>query len=402
MTRGFARKMMAASTALALVAGCDTPLDLDLRGKLGSRMDTSSAARAASTERPQTDARGIISYPSYQVAVARSGDTLGSLARRIGSDPEALARYNGIQSGDSLRQGEIIALPERVDAPATALPTTGAGAADVDITELAETALTRVTPEQSRAPTAQNTASAAQIEPIRHKVTRGETAYTVARLYNVSVRALAEWNGLDSDFGIREGQFLLIPTPLAQQPAQAASAAQPSKPGAGTATPLPPSATQPLPQDLPAARPATDPAKSPAQSQPQPQAQTQPQSQAQSQAASTGQLAYPLRGKIIREYAKGKNDGIDIAAAAGSTISAAEAGTVAAITSDADQVPIIVVKHPDNLLTVYANVGDIVVKKGQSVTRGQKLASLRDGEPAFLHFEVRKGFESVDPLPYLQ
>ena len=64
--------------------------------------------------------------------------------------------------------------------------------------------------------------------------------------------------------------------------------------------------------------------------------------------------------------------------------------------------PIIVVKHPDNLLTVYANVGNITVKKGDSVSRGQKLATVRSGESSYLHFEVRKGFESVDPLPYLQ
>jgi murein DD-endopeptidase MepM/ murein hydrolase activator NlpD len=122
----------------------------------------------------------------------------------------------------------------------------------------------------------------------------------------------------------------------------------------------------------------------------------------QTAAVSNGKFAYPVRGKIIREYAKGKNDGIDIAAPSGTPIGAAGAGTIAAITSDADQVPIIVVKHPDNLLTVYANVGNITVKKGDSVSRGQKLATVRSGESSYLHFEVRKGFESVDPLPYLQ
>ena len=48
-------------------------------------------------------------------------------------------------------------------------------------------------------------------EPIRHKVSRGETAFTISRLYNVSIRSLAEWNGLDSNFTIREDQYLLIP-----------------------------------------------------------------------------------------------------------------------------------------------------------------------------------------------
>ena len=229
MTKGFAIKFLAASTALALLAGCDRPLDFDLRGKLGSSADTSDAARSATAERPRPDDRGIISYPNYQVAVAQRGDTLATLANRIGADPVALARYNGIQTGDPLRPGEIIALPSRVaePSPATGALTTGPiQAPTVDITELAEGAIERAEPANvSAAP--QPVATAQQgIEPIRHKVVRGETAYTVARLYNTSVRSLADWNGLDSSFSIREGQFLLIPTPLAEKPVLAKPADQ--------------------------------------------------------------------------------------------------------------------------------------------------------------------------------
>lgn len=400
MTQGFAIKLLAASTALALLAGCDRPLDFDLRGKLGSGADTSDAARSATAERPRPDSRGIISYPNYQVAVAQRGDTLASLATRIGADPAELARYNGIQTGDTLRQGEVVALPRRVAEPS---PATGALATgpiqppSVDITELAEGAIDRAQPAPVSA-AAEPAAVQRGVEPIRHKVVRGETAYTVARLYNTSVRSLADWNGLDSNFAIREGQFLLIPTPLAEKPTFAKPAApklaEVPKPGVGSPTPVPPSAVTPLPKDETTATAAATQAAAPAA--------TPNLGQTQTVAASSGKFAYPIRGKIIREYAKGKNDGIDIAAPSGTPIGAAGAGTVAAITTDADQVPIIVVKHPDNLLTVYANVGNIAVKKGDSVSRGQKLATVRAGESAYLHFEVRKGFESVDPMPYLQ
>ena len=54
-----------------------------------------------------------------------------------------------------------------------------------------------------------------------------------------------------------------------------------------------------------------------------------------------------------------------------------------------------------NLLTVYANIKDLKVKKGDSVSRGQTIAAVRGGNPSFLHFEVREGFESVDPTPYV-
>ena len=119
-------------------------------------------------------------------------------------------------------------------------------------------------------------------------------------------------------------------------------------------------------------------------------------------APAGGQFTYPVNGKIIREYVKNKTDGIDLSAAPGSTIVAAQSGIVAAITADADQVPIVVIKHANNLLTVYANVADISVKKGASVTRGQSIGKVRDGNPAYLHFEVRNGFESVDPMDYLR
>ncbi|MCB1314213.1 MAG: M23 family metallopeptidase, partial [Sedimentitalea sp.] len=221
-------------------------------------------------------------------------------------------------------------------------------------------------------------------EPVRHKVARGETAYTIARLYSVPVKALGEWNGLGPDFAIREGQYLLIPVAGAAPPASAAAVTQP---GAGSPTPTPPSAATPLPDQKIAATPPEPPKVSVGEP---------------TRASGGGAMALPVQGTIIRAYAKGRNDGIDISAAPGTPVTAAAAGTVAAITADADKVPIIVIRHPDNLLTVYANVENITVKKGDSVSRGQKLASLRGGDNAYVHFEVRDGFDSVDPSPYLQ
>lgn len=383
-----------------LLSACSEPLDFDLRGALGSGLNTAEAARQATAPRPQPDDRGIISYPNYQVAVARRGDTLADVAARVGTDAGALARYNGIKTTDMLRPGEIVALPGRVaePSPATGSPTTGPiQPPGVDITTLASGAIDRAgeqrveTTELSPAPKPK---IARGIEPKRHKVQRGETAYTISRLYNVSVRSLAEWNGLGSDFAIREGQYLLIPVPDAKAPKAAPPVSETQAPGEGSPTPTPPSSTKPLPDEK------TKPA---AEVQKESKANAPDLGKTQTSASTGGgQLAYPVQGKIIREYQKGKNDGVDIAASAGSAISAAESGTVAAITADADQVPIIVIKHSNNLLTVYANVGGITVKKGDTVKRGQKIAAIRSGKSNYVHFEVRKGFESVDPLPYLQ
>ena len=404
--RATLRRLILTGTALGLLAACDRPLDFDMRGNFGNTLDTAEAARQPVANRPAPDARGVISYPNYQVAVARQGDTVADVATRIGIAPDELARFNGLRPADPLRAEEVVALPRRVAEPAGGFATARAGG--TDITSLASSAIDRsdaaavstttlppagggmISPASATPAAAAAPRAPVGQEPTRHQVKRGETAFTISRLYNVSVRSLAEWNGLGADYAIREGQFLLIPVPDMQAPARPVAAAAVTAPGAGSPTPVPPSAATPLPAAVPA--PAAAPA--PATSAPDLGA-------GQSATARNAQMATPVQGTIIRDYQKGKNDGLDIQAPSGTAIVAAEAGTVAAITASADQVPIIVIRHPDNLLTVYANVEGAVVKKDDKVARGQKIAQIRSGSSNYLHFEVRKGFDSVDPTPYL-
>ena len=365
--------------ACVALVGCNTSdFDLDLRE---NQYGTSEAARGVLEQRPKPDARGIITYPNYQVAIARFGDTLDKLAMRIAVDAQALAEYNGIKASARLRAGEVIALPSRIsqaDAPLVKEL--------VDVAEIAQSALKETTP--SRPTTAKSETPQDQVnasEPIRHKVKRGETAFTISRLYNVSIRSLAEWNAIDADFTIREGQYLLIPLTNMMPPTTEVSVKPPKKPGEGSMTPAPPSAKDPLPENEIKQKTTQSDKTKPEIATP-----------------TRGRFAYPVNGKIIREYVKNKTDGIDLSAAPGSTIVAAEDGTVAAITADADQVPIVVIKHADNILTVYANVANISVSKGAIVKRGQPIGKVRDGNPAYLHFEVRNGFESVDPMDFLR
>ena len=119
----FLRRAILTGTALGLLAACDRPLDFDLRGNFGNTLDTAEASRQPVANRPAPDARGVISYPNYQVAVARQGDTVTDLANRVGVSPEELARFNGLRPADPLRPEEIVALPRRVAEPS---PATGA------------------------------------------------------------------------------------------------------------------------------------------------------------------------------------------------------------------------------------------------------------------------------------
>lgn len=384
--------LMIATCGLLVLAACDEPLDFDLRG-LGGGFTTSQAAQNATADRPQPDNRGVISYPSYQVAVARRGDTLADVATRVGLPVADLASFNGVDQDVPLRSGEIIALPRRVTEPSPATGAVGTGPiqpSNVDVTTLAGNAIDNAAPtpvaDTPRTPLPQTGQ-----EPIRHKVERGETAFTIARLYQVPAKSLAEWNGLGADFAVREGQFLLIPVARVAAPDRTNAAA--TAPGTGTPTPLPPSAATPLPEDDTANPPAAtpDPAK--------PVADV---GQA-SAPVKSAEMSLPVQGAIIRDYSKGRNEGIDIQAAPGTPVRAAANGTVAAITKSADGVPIIVIRHPDNLLTVYANVSDVSVAKDDTVTRGQSIAKLRGtADTAYVHFEVRDGFDSVNPNPFFE
>ncbi|OIQ33602.1 MAG: peptidase M23 [Alphaproteobacteria bacterium MedPE-SWcel] len=398
------RKIAALVPLVLLAAACSAPLDYDLRGQIGA-FNTTTAAQSATEARPAPDARGLITYPSYQVAVAQRGDSVSDLAARIGLPANEVARFNGVETEDALRNGEVLVLPRR--APETSPRDSNSNSSSpggVDIASLAGDAIARApatspNPGSVTTTTLQNTpakSTPVQVqegpEPVRHKVTRGETAYTIARLYQISVKSLAEWNGLNSEFTVREGQYLLIPLKDQTAPARAQSSdVAVAAPGVGSATPTPPSAAQPLPDEdvTPAAE---------ARAEPAPTVEIEAPTR-----ASQSAMAYPVTGKIIRTYSKGKNDGIDISAPPGSAVKAAEAGTIAAITADSNKIPIIVVRHDRNLLSVYANVDGIKVTKGDRVNRGQTIAQLRESpEDAYVHFEVRDGFDSVDPLPYLQ
>ena len=369
------------ASALALSACVNTGnLDWDLRGNAG---DTSEAARQATATVPTADANGILSYPDYQLAKARRGDTVAAMAGRLGLNPEDLARANALRVTDPLREGELLLLPGRV--AAAPQPGLAGGSGSVDISAIATTALDAAGPS-SPSPAASKPASG---QPLTHRVARGETAFAIARTYNVSAKALADWNQLGPDMAVREGQTLIIPIATAPAPGPELV---PTAPGAGSPTPEPPSAAKPLPDEKTEAT-ATKPKDTP----------VSPDLGTGASAASAAKFAMPVQGKIIRGYDKKSNQGVDIAAPAGTQVVAAEAGSVTVISADTNGKGIVILRHANNLLTVYVGVSDVSVAKGAKVTRGQAIGKVAAGDPAFLHFEVRNtSKESFDPMTYLQ
>ena len=403
---GIGRGLLVAASGIAVLSACGAPIDLDLRGGMGA-LDTSLAAGIAAAPRPEPDTRGVISYPNFQVVVSQRGDSVADVASRLGIGAEALASYNGLKSNDVLQSGEILALPSRVSEPSPATGAFGTGPirpiSEINITELAGAAIDRsaVTVDTNAAGLASNSGMSVLpqtgLEPIKHRVERGETAFTIARLYNVSIKALSEWNNLDADFTIREGQHLLVPViPRAGANDTTDVFQDIAHPGTGSTITAPPSASTALPlNELPVATPEPTPSiasPAPVETVEEPVVV----------AEEGGRLGYPVQGDILKSYEKGVNEGIDIAATAGSSVKAAEAGTVGAIVQDTNGVDIIVIKHAGNLLTVYTHVENPAVAKGDRVSRGQVIGTVRAGNPSFVHFEVRLGSDSVDPMEYLR
>ena len=117
------------------------------------------------------------------------------------------------------------------------------------------------------------------------------------------------------------------------------------------------------------------------------------------------EFRWPARGRIIQGFKAGGNDGINIAVPEGTSVKAAESGVVAYAGSELKGYGnLVLIRHPNGYVSAYANNGELNVKRGETVKRGQTIAkSGQSGNVATpqLHFELRKGSTPVDPSNYL-
>lgn len=116
-----------------------------------------------------------------------------------------------------------------------------------------------------------------------------------------------------------------------------------------------------------------------------------------------------MQGRVVAGYGdsqgSGHNDGINIAAPRGAAVRAVESGTVAYAGNEIRGYGnLVLIKHPDGLISAYAHADELLVKHGDKVGRGQVIAKVGDtggvGEPQ-LHFELRRGKRAVDPRNFL-
>lgn len=267
-------------------------------------------------------------------------------------------------------------------------------------------------------------AAAAPASAGRYVVRRGDTLYSIALEHGVDFRDLARWNNLDDPAKIRVGQTLQVSAPQGTQGAvqvgtvraPGAPEAQPleSRPLGQAATGDGATKTSPKALRLPYSEQnmallsrGEAPSQAAAKPAPQvaaPSTRPEPPKPVPERNADGIEFIWPAKGAILAGFSEPRVKGIDIGGRIGDPVVAAAAGKVIYVGSGIPGLgKFVVIKHNEELSTVYAHAREVLVKMDQSVIRGQRIAELGDSDAdrPKLHFQVRRLGKPLDPMGYL-
>lgn len=270
------------------------------------------------------------------------------------------------------------------------------------------------------APTSAPAAPAATSGPDFYTVKRGDTLYGIALDHGQDYKDLAAWNNLADPNVIRAGQVLRVTAPPATgtesgvvvRPVTPSGAAAPAvaqgprTEPSGAKKPYSDEAWVQAQRGTPAPKPAeTKPAEAKPAEAPKPAEPAKPAEPPKPAEADDVAWAWPLTGKLIGQFSDtGTSKGIDIAAKVGDPVLAAGPGRVVyAGQGLRGYGRLIIIKHNNTYLSAYAHNSSLLVKEGQTVTRGQKIAEAgnTDTDVPKLHFEIRRQGKPVDPVKLL-
>ncbi|MBP7145949.1 MAG: M23 family metallopeptidase [Acidobacteria bacterium] len=214
-------------------------------------------------------------------------------------------------------------------------------------------------PQAPQAPAAQPPPA----PPRTYEVRPGDTLFSIARAHGVSVDDLVRANRIENPDRIYAGQVLVVPGADADALAGSGVAEIPAP--AGPAEPEVPAFT------------------------------------------GEGSWSWPVDGQVLSHFGKrgkGRHSGIDIAAENGAPVRAAAAGRVAYSGRQRGYGLMVIVVHDNGYTSLYAHVRRVLVRPGQKVRQGAKLAEVgRTGNASgcHLHFEIRLDDRPLDPLVLL-
>lgn len=314
------------------------------------------------------------------------GETAEMVARKHGVPLAALLQTNGIANPAAVRPGQRLVIPRYVSASA---PQAAAPQAYVP-----QAAAPRVAaPAQVPAAIGNNV----------HVVAPGESLMGIARKNSIALSALARANNIEPHARLNIGDRITIPggRQAAVQRTVPTIAAPVSAPVISA-----PQVAQPriIPMDKTAAIPAQT-----ARMATQEPATVETAASGAEAAGAVPSFRWPVHGRVIAGFgakANGvQNDGINLAVPEGTPIKAAEDGVVAYAGNELKGYGnLVLIRHANGFVSAYANAKELLVKRGDSIKRGQVIANAgQTGNVTSpqLHFEIRKGSTPVDPTKYL-
>jgi lipoprotein NlpD len=257
-----------------------------------------------------------------------------------------------------------------------------------------------LTPGKRPAPTVSKPAAKpGEARPDLYTVKKGDTLFSIALDHGLDYRELAQWNGITDSSMIRVGQQLRLTSPV---PAVTTSAAK-SAPGV-QGRPLGDAPPAVVGDNVKTQHKAV---RAPYSDQTYAQlsgAKLEPAPEAEAGAAGMA-WAWPATGKMVSGFNDGANlKGIAIAGKLGQPVLASAPGRVIfSGTGIRGFGKLIVIKHNNTYLSVYGHNNELLVKEGQSVAKGQKIAEMgsTDTDRVKLHFEIRRYGKPVDPVKLL-
>ena len=233
-------------------------------------------------------------------------------------------------------------------------------------------------------------------------VQKGDSLSVLARRFKVDFNSLAATNNKRPPYVLRVGERLTLPGAKASLAESSSGGHAPlvvasphAEPQGSKASPVPEAGSAPAPQPSAPQHSANLAASVPPPPPPR----------------AGGSFLWPVKGEVLAEFGplanKGQhNDGINIAAAKGTPVRAAENGTVAYVGNELKGFGnLLLIKHADGWITAYAHNDHLMVKRGDLVRRGQTIATVGSSGSVTtpqLHFEIRKGTEAVNPAEYLR
>ena len=208
--------------------------------------------------------------------------------------------------------------------------------------------------------------------PGYYRVKKGDTLLRIALDHGQSYKDLVQWNNLSNPNQIEVGDLIMIKAPAGSK-----------------------AAAKPVDK-----KPQVDSSKADTS-----KTDTKADDSKPEMVAEPGiRLSWPAKGKVTQEFSE-SNKGINIAGKLGEPVTAAADGKVVyAGNSLRGYGNLVIVKHDNTYLTAYAYNKNLLVKEGDAVKKGQKIAEMGDTDTnaVQLHFELRVNGKPVNPIPYLQ